>query len=92
LSSELHAAHQHCRENRGELAASTWCGCFHCGRLYAPAEIVDWIDPAPPMAAEQDRVGQTALCPHCGIDAVIGDAAGYPLAPEFLEAMRSQWF
>jgi hypothetical protein len=88
----LDDAHRHCRAHRAELAASTDCGCFHCGRTFPPGEVVDWIDPAPQIAAESGRRGQTALCPHCGIDAVIGDAAGYPLTPEFLEAMRAQWF
>lgn len=60
--------------------------------MYSPAEIVDWIDPAPGMVAELGRRGQTGLCPYCGVDAVIGDAAGYPLTTEFLEAMRAQWF
>lgn len=60
--------------------------------MYSPAEIVDWIDPAPEMTAELGRCGQTASCPYCGIDAVIGDASGYPLTPEFLDAMRGQWF
>nr|QGW61148.1 hypothetical protein ICEMyc226_00116 [Mycolicibacterium sp.] len=55
-------------------------------------QVVDWIDPAPQIAAESGRRGQTALCPYCGIDAVIGDAAGYPITREFLEAMRAQWF
>ena len=34
----------------------------------------------------------TALCPYCGIDAVIGESAGYPLTEEFLEKMRDYWF
>ena len=37
-------------------------GCYHCGRIYNLANhpIEEWIDG-----------GQTALCPTCGIDAVI---------------------
>ena len=34
----------------------------------------------------------TALCPHCGIDSVIGESAGYPLAREFLKKMNRCWF
>lgn len=88
----LHDAHRHCRNHRDELAASAQCGCFHCVRVYAAVEIVDWIDPAPESAVEYGHSGQTALCPYCGIDAVIGDASAYPLTAEFLEAMRAQWF
>ena len=34
----------------------------------------------------------TALCPYCGIDAVIGESAGYPLTEELLKKMRDYWF
>jgi len=34
----------------------------------------------------------TALCPHCGVDSVIGSAAGFPLTDEFLKAMHQEWF
>ena len=34
----------------------------------------------------------TALCPYCGVDAVLGESAGYPLTKEFLRAMRQYWF
>jgi hypothetical protein len=43
--------------------------------------IQEWIDG-----------GQTALCPSCGIDSVIGDASGFPITEEFLAAMESRWF
>jgi hypothetical protein len=36
--------------------------------------------------------GQTALCPKCGIDAVIGSASGYPISREFLAEMHRHWF
>lgn len=89
---DVQGAHRHCRDHRDELAASVRCGCFHCCRVYAATEIIDWIDPAPEMAAETGRSGQTALCPYCGVDAVIGDASTYPLTPAFLESMRAHWF
>ncbi len=34
----------------------------------------------------------TALCPHCGIDAVLPDVGGMPIERAFLEAMRARWF
>jgi hypothetical protein len=86
------AAHEHCSNHRTELAASTVCGCFHCCRLFAPGEIVDWIDPAPEMVEEVGRPGQTARCPRCGIDAVIGDRCGFPITAVFLDVMRAHWF
>jgi acetone carboxylase gamma subunit len=41
---------------------------------------------------ERDGVGQTALCPECGIDSVIGDASGYPITEAFLGKMKTFWF
>jgi hypothetical protein len=75
------AAHRHSAHHRAEILASAACGCFHCRAVFAPGAITRWIE-----------AGQTALCPRCGVDAVIGAAAGYPLTPAFLEAMRALWF
>jgi hypothetical protein len=50
-----------------------------------PAEIVNGV-------AADEAIGQTALCPSCGIDAVIGAACGYPITVSFLARMHSEWF
>lgn len=34
----------------------------------------------------------TAECPYCHIDAVIGDASGFPITEEFLRKMMHRWF
>lgn len=47
--------------NKKELAACDECGCFHCFRVYSPTEINEWVG----------KHGDEAICPHCGIDAVI---------------------
>ncbi len=78
---EISAAHDHSSKHREELSESDLCGCFYCEKTFRPAEIAEWIDD-----------DQTALCPRCGIDAVIGSAAGYPLTPEFLHRMCEYWF
>lgn len=78
-------AHRHAIRHRTELLASERCGCFYCGAIFAPAEVVDWTD-------EWEGAGQTALCPHCGIDSVIGSESGYPVTAEFLAAMNNHWF
>lgn len=80
-SPDPESAHRHCLRNRPELLRSTSCACFCCLAAYPPSEIAAWIP-------DED----TALCPRCGADAVLGDAAGLPLTPGFLEAMRSRWF
>lgn len=78
---EILEAHKHSANHKRELLKSKICGCFFCGKIFPPTEITDWIDK-----------DQTALCPHCTIDAVIGESSGSPLTKEFLEKMRDYWF
>ena len=75
------SAHKHSSIHREELLASDECGCFYCLEIYPPSEISDWCDS-----------GQTALCPKCGIDSVIGSNSHYPINKEFLSKMRKHWF
>lgn len=78
----LTAAHEHSSNHRAALESSDICGCFYCCSLSVAAEVKEWID-----------AGQTALCPLCGIDSVIGSASGYPVNDlEFLKAMEDHWF
>ena len=59
-------------------------GCFYCLRFSSPSEILDWVD-------EDDAgVGRTALCPRCGIDAVVPVRDG--IDGEFLRRMHDHWF
>jgi hypothetical protein len=52
---------------------------------------MDWVDL--PEDGEDEELGVTALCPHCGIDAVLpDDVPGAPLSTGLLEAMRQYWF
>ena len=74
-------AHGHSIRHRPEIEASKSCGCFYCLRTFPREEIKSWI-----------RDEGTALCPHCGIDSVIGDASGYEVSKPFLSQMHSAWF
>jgi len=78
-------AHKHSSYHREEIMHSEICGCFYCLAIFRPGEVTDWID-------EKDSIGQTALCPKCGIDSVMGSASGFPISQEFLEKMRRYWF
>ncbi|HEY9102196.1 hypothetical protein [Chitinimonas sp.] len=92
-AADLLAAHKHSIRHRAEILVSQRCGCFHCLGVYAPGEIsrwTDWPETTPP--ARLEREGDTALCPRCGIDAVIGDASGFPIEAPFLSAMQTRWF
>jgi hypothetical protein len=40
----------------------------------------------------EQGVGQTALCPWCGIDAVIDSVSAYPITQDFLQRMRADCF
>ena len=77
----LDAAHKHCIRNRQEILKSKMCGCFYCGSSFASTEIWEWIDE-----------GETAMCPKCGIDSVLGDASGFMLSKNFLDGMNARWF
>ena len=62
-NSEFAAAQVHASKHRVEIEASEQCGCFFCFRTFAPSAIKSWTDG-----------NQTALCPHCGVDSVLGSA------------------
>jgi hypothetical protein len=76
-------AHDHSSHNRDELMRSALAGCFYCLETYPPSSIEEWTDSS----------GDTALCPRCSIDSVLGDAAGLPISdPAFLREMKAIWF
>lgn len=52
---------------------------------FPPNAIAEWVD-------EIKGVGQTALCPWCSIDSVMGDRSGYPITAAFLKSMNAFWF
>lgn len=79
----LKQAHKACFCNKHAIRESQECGCFYCERVFDASELKEWV---------KDRADDTALCPYCGIDAVIGDASGYELSPDFLNAMYHYWF
>ena len=85
----LLSAHAHCAIHRAEVEASQSCGCFYCCEVYPPAEISEWIEDA----FRDGRRGETALCPRCGIDSVLGDKSGLPITDaDFLKAMNRYFF
>jgi hypothetical protein len=81
---EASRLHRHTRANRMELEASEVCGCIACERIYFPSEIVRWL--------EDESGNETAVCPHCGVDAVVGSASGIPIMPGVLRRAHERWF
>ena len=74
-------AHAFSSNHRSQILKDKKCGCFYCLEIFEFSDITDWID-----------LGDTAICPYCGIDSVIGESSGFPIAKEFLEKMRHYWF
>jgi hypothetical protein len=65
---------------RSEIQASPRCGCYFCVHTFPTTEIRAWVDS-----------DQPALCPACGIDAVIGDASKHRLHGKFLRQMHTHF-
>ena len=68
--------------NEHAIMASLKCGCFHCKNIFDSGLITEWID---------DINARTALCPFCGVDAVLPDS-NIALTEELLARMQTQWF
>jgi hypothetical protein len=86
LPEAIKAAHKHSSIHRKEIEGSESCGCFYCFKIFTSSDIKEWID------EDETGVGQTARCPFCTIDSVIGSRSGYPIRDDFLEQMHRYWF
>ncbi len=78
---EIVEAHKHSFNNRAEVEQSEICGCFYCLETFPSKEVIEWVNG-----------DNTAICPKCGIDSVLGDEANFDLTPEFLKSMHKYWF
>ncbi len=81
MNSDFILAHKSSSKHRAEIEASGLCGFFYCRTTFDAREILEWTDR-----------GSTALCPSCGIDAVIGDRSRFPITRDFLTLMNAHWF
>lgn len=79
----LRDAHKYSWCNEALVQKSANCGCFSCEQIFPASEVEDYI---------KDEEGRTALCPHCGTDALIPDSCPYDLSEEFLQKMNERWF
>ncbi len=77
-------AHLYSGANRDYLSKDKKCGCFYCLKIFDPKEIIDWCY----YVSDED----TAICPYCGIDSIIGESSGFPITEEFLKKMHNYWF
>ena len=88
---DLESIHRFSDHHRELLARSERAGCFYRRRTFDPREITEWVDGAQRESGETSD-GVTALCPRCGIDAVLPSAMPVPLTAELLAEMHSHWF
>lgn len=80
IDTDLKALHDKSRLNRPWLAASLVCGCFYCLQVFRFDQIVEWVEN-----------GETALCPYCGIDSVLGFDTKQA-DNDLLQRMHDKWF
>lgn len=80
---DLEKAHLHASNNEIEIVKSDKCACFFCRQVYSARKIQDWIN---------DERGISAICPECGIDAVVGDASGISLEKPILKALNLAYY
>lgn len=78
---EMKRIHSHTMSNRKEIEASVTCACINCCEIFKASEVEDYLDE-----------GETALCPVCGIDAVIGDCTGISMDREILNELSKEFF
>lgn len=78
----LEEIHKHGINNKAEIEKSDTCGCFFCREMFDPSEIKTWT---------KDKE-ETAECPYCKVDSVIGNASGYEISKSLLDAMAKKWF
>lgn len=77
----LSDVYRHTIHNRAEVEASRTCHCICCQTSFQPSEINAYADG-----------GDTAICPNCDCDAVIGDACGFELTGELLGQLHDKYF
>lgn len=87
MKEEAHIlAHKKSIFHKSEILNSKICGCFYCLAIFSPTEIEQWTD------QNFEDKEETALCPKCGIDSVIGSESGFSVTKEFLLKMKKTWF
>lgn len=77
---DLTSTHRGARNNKQSIESGGTCGCFYCLNTFQPSRIEKWIDN-----------GVTALCPICGVDAVLSSNVS-SVDPSFLRRMHDRWF
>ena len=75
----LKQLHTYSKNNRELISRSSRCYCFFCKKEIDPEQIEGYVD-------------NTALCPHCRIDAVIPDGIEFEINEDTVNKMNEYWF
>ncbi|MEK6832559.1 MAG: cytoplasmic protein [Nanoarchaeota archaeon] len=78
---EINFIHDCSSNNKESINKSKMCGCFYCLSWFKPELIMEWTDK-----------GETAICPFCKVDSVLGERDEYMLNDLLLENMKEYWF
>lgn len=93
MKNPLVAAYRYTTNNWSQILASRLCGCCNCVQTFAPDEVVGWTGLDMHNADDPKAVAhQTAMCPRCGSEAVLGDKSRFPITVHFLTQMNEAWF
>ncbi len=74
--------HAYSSSNKDLIEESTICYCFHCQKKMDSKEIVNYL---------KEGSG-TALCPYCGVDAILPDSVEEEINDEIITGMNKYWF
>ena len=88
-TNQLDLIHKKSGWHEEEIQSSSTCGCFYCLDIYPPSEIEEWIEEGEETIPGK---GKTAICPKCGIDAVLPESSDYEMSIEFLKVMNEAYF
>lgn len=70
--------------HKDQITSGEICGCFYCKETFSPIEIHEWRE-------ESIAKGETAICPKCGFDTILG--SNFPIQDQFfLNEMNALWF
>ena len=77
---QLMSEHNRSSRHRSVIMSGNACGCFYCLAAYEVDEIKEWT------------CADTAICPKCGVDTVLGFNSLHDVDPELLLDMKKFWF
>lgn len=66
--------------NKDSIEKSEFCSCYYCFSTFKKDEIINWTDSK-----------QTAICPKCSVDSVLGDSI-ISFSKDFFEKLHQYWF